>query len=122
MGLRFYGWHKTSFGGNFRNVKYFILDENHVPMAVDMITWGRWFDNCDRRVAHTELREGVYVSTVFLGLDHNFSGRGAPLLFESMTFTDYGGDIMERYATWAEAQLGHNHMVDAIRTRLATTD
>lgn len=46
------------------------------------------------------------LSTVFLGIDHSFSG-GTPVLFESMIF---GGDLnesQERYTSWDEAEVGH---------------
>lgn len=60
----------------------------------------------------------VRISTVFLGLDHNW-GSGRPLLFETMIF---GGPLNEqcwRTATWNEAQLAHRHAcaaVDALQT------
>jgi hypothetical protein len=44
----------------------------------------------DTRVAFERVREGVEVSTVFLGVDHNFFGVGGPILFETMIF---GGDL-----------------------------
>jgi len=81
-----------------------MLDEEHnlVPCE-DLLTWARWFDTADRVVAQTELPNGYFVSTVFLGLDHNFL-RGPPLVFETMVFPD--GE-QRRYGTWAEAEAGH---------------
>jgi hypothetical protein len=52
----------------------------------------------------------VSVSTVFLGLDHNFGEGGAPLLFETMVFGLPGEDC-RRYSTWAEAEEGHARIV-----------
>lgn len=100
--------------------RYFVLDENHVAFEVDdPVSWGRWLNDPDnRRVAFTELAGGVYVSTVFLGLNLNFSGKGPPVLFETKAFTDYGGSEQERYSTWAEAQVGHNRIVETIRVRM----
>ncbi|MDX1247536.1 hypothetical protein GHK05_20720 [Sinorhizobium meliloti] len=56
--------------------------------------------------------ENWQVSTVFLGLDHQF-GRGPPLLFETMAFRKGGGDCeqCERYSTWDDAEAGHAAMV-----------
>jgi hypothetical protein len=50
------------------------------------------------------------VSTIFLGVVTHPGGR--PLLFETMVFGPEG-DILEqtRYATWAEAELGHRALV-----------
>ena len=53
------------------------------------------------------------VSTVFLGIDHNF-GEGKPLLFETMVFGGKLDEETERYSTWEEAVEGHNHMVEKV--------
>jgi hypothetical protein len=78
----------------------YILD-GHTPVPVaDVLTWGRWFETADRTVARTAVAAGVEVSTVFLGLDHHFTGHGPPLLFETMVFHDgHAGAWQERYAT-----------------------
>jgi hypothetical protein len=46
------------------------------------------------------------VSTVFLGIDHNF-GNGPPLLFETMVFGGEYDGYCKRYSTWEEAEGGH---------------
>lgn len=64
----------------------------------------------DRRVARDVLPDGKIVSTVFLGLDHNFSEKGAPLIFETMVFPNKGDASeleCERYSTEQEALEGH---------------
>jgi hypothetical protein len=71
-----------------------------------------------RRVARTTLvLDGVEadVSTVWLGLDHNW-GDGPPLIFETMIFGLKGRleDYCERYATEADAQAGHDRIVAAL--------
>lgn len=64
-------------------------------------------DHKRRQVARITI--GKYlVSTVFLGLDHAWSG--PPLLFETMVFKDnnYGSvEYEQRYSTWYEAEKGH---------------
>lgn len=64
----------------------------------------------DRRVRRTELSTGVVISTVFLGLDHNFLDRGPPHLFETLVFGGEHAYEMMRYATWDEAVQGHLRM------------
>ena len=82
----------------------------HEPVAEpNLFAWGRWMQGADRQVRHTEQGD-VRVSTVFLGLDHNF-GHGPPLLFESMAFVGHDSQDCERYSTWAEAEAGHDRMV-----------
>ena len=65
---------------------------------------------------------GVRVSTVFLGLDHNW-GDGPPLLFESMIFWPDNPDLdqqMARYSTWHEAEQGHERLVECVRQALSS--
>lgn len=89
---------------------HWILDDNKEPIKVDLLTWARWFEFHDRKVALTEI--GYHrISTVFLGIDHNFSGTGPPVLFETMVF-DRGRDVeCYRWATWRESVAGHNRTV-----------
>jgi hypothetical protein len=49
----------------------------------------------------------VQVSTVFLGLDHNFGFGRKPLLFETMIFGGKHDQYQERYSTYKEAEKGH---------------
>lgn len=70
-----------------RDNKY-VLDEEGLPrVAYDFREWAEWFEHSGerRRVAFHHLGT-CSVSTVFLGLDHNFSGVGPPLLFKTMVF------------------------------------
>jgi hypothetical protein len=92
---------------------YYTLTEGRLPIpCADVLAWAMWFEQNHqaRRVAH-DACDGYRVSTVFLGLDHNFRGCGDPLLFETMVFLDSGetGD-MDRYTTWAEAAAGHERI------------
>jgi len=81
------------------------------------------------------------VSTVWLGLDHNYSG-GDPIIFETMVFEDklvhakvpaipkYGLEGLEykfhpsmdnftrRYHTLAEAEAGHKEVVAEVKERM----
>lgn len=58
----------------------------------------------------------TWVSTVWLGLDHSWSG-GPPLIFETMIF---GGpldqDYQQRYSTVEEARAGHERAVEVARS------
>ncbi|MCF8605126.1 hypothetical protein L5I01_17365 [Gordonia sp. HY442] len=75
----------------------------------------------DRRVGDTDVGE-VRVSTVWMGIDHNMTGVGPPLIFETMLFVnddedegDYRHNALVRYATEEEALRGHLAAVDALR-------
>lgn len=96
---------------------YYLL-EGHEVRRVSRMEWGFGFSRQNRIVARTEVAPGVVVSTVFLGLDHNHFG-GPPILFETMVFDDYeAGDRQWRYATWAEAELGHMEVVEGLQEKL----
>ncbi len=94
------------------NDKYKLEGHEVVPVD-DLLEWGSWFETANRHVG-LDIFGDVRVSTVFLGLDHNF-GNGEPLLFETMVF---GGPLdgeQERYCTWDEAEAGHKVMVEKAR-------
>ena len=84
----------------------------HEPVEEpDLITWARWLESADRHVADT-MQDDVRVSTVFLGLDHNFGDLfGRPILFETMVFVDHDSVACDRYRTWDEAEAGHARWV-----------
>ena len=90
-----------------------------------LMEWTRMLEG-DRKVNDTTLPNGIRVSTVWLGLDHNFGFDGPPLIFESMAFSAsvnvhkaregsvfvrdfaYHEELdCERYSTEAEAAVGH---------------
>lgn len=95
--------------------RYFILDDENRPKPVDLMTWGRWFENNSRRVDFTQITSALSVSTVFLGIDHRHFGSGPPILFETMVFG--GDDTLEchRYVSWDDAVTGHRATVRRLR-------
>lgn len=124
---------------------YYILVET-IPVAInpeDPVQLEAWLQSQheDRHVAEENFF-GLWVSTVFLGIDHNHTGRGPPILFETMVFVEFeepetreiefegytytytfDAESLEdefgvwRYATWEEAEKGHKEMLNAIRRR-----
>lgn len=88
---------------------HYILDGKKPVEEPDLFKWATGFDLSKRRVAFTK-GFNIFVSTVFLGLDHSF-GDGPPLLFETMVCrnkVDWGE--CWRYTTWEEAEAGHRQM------------
>jgi hypothetical protein len=77
---------------------------------IDRMDWA--INPADKIVAKTTLPDGKLVSTVWLGIDHQF-GNGPPLIFETMVFpADSYSDLdCERYSTETEALAGHEAMV-----------
>ena len=73
----------------------------------------------DRVVRQDTLPGGVFVSTVFIVLDHAVFNE-EPLLFETMVFDDYDYRETRRYSTWAEAEQGHSEVVTSILAKYPT--
>jgi hypothetical protein len=92
----------------------YVLDGHVVVPCDDLMAWARFFQDTEgRRVAQTEIGD-VCVSTVFLGLDHQF-GEGPPLIFETLVMGGAFNDEVDRYSTWEEAEEGHTRMVSRVR-------
>lgn len=60
----------------------------------------------------------VRVSTVFLGLDHNFRAAGPPILWETLVFGGVLDGEMRRYASREAALLGHQEMCARVNATL----
>ena len=97
------------------------FDKHGVP-----ITLGQWiglFEDLDyRRVAFTDLGQ-VQISTVWLGIDHNFTRQGPPVIFETMLFglfadLDLADRTQWRYRTLEEAQTGHERVVADVQKQI----
>ncbi len=103
---------------------YYALDENRNPVPVSVLEWEFKFDD-DARIVKQETVSGIYVSTVFVGVDYSFGMGGPPLVFETMAFDDRGdmsdNIVCHRYATWNEALKGHNEIVSWVKNTANAT-
>lgn len=124
-------------------IKHFIIRDGEVRLA-PLLVWARWSEHSERRVLTTNLGP-VLVSTIFLGLDHQY-GEGPPLIFETMLFHSktrvFDGPFGPRryrpewtrdeqttwrYSTMEEAKRGHRVIVERVRefhskSRVRTTE
>jgi hypothetical protein len=97
-------------------MKMYYLLRGKVAVEVDHATWMRELRITDRHVATwADHDRDVYVSTVFLAINHNFHS-GPPLLFETMVFGGRLDGEQDRYSTWEEALLGHDSMVGRVKS------
>jgi len=101
-------------------------DKNGKPIG--LFEWAKLLEDKDYRIIKQEtLKNSKFISTVWLGLNHNF-GEGEPLIFETMVFNankkkkfklgskkeyeSIGEETdMDRYSTLEEAIKGHQKMV-----------
>lgn len=114
-------WQRELFGASM----YYELDKEHNPVPITMEeSTGLWdpdkFEE-KRRVAQTTIGK-TRVSTVFLVINHAFDFDGAPVLFETMVFSDELprlNELQERYCTWADAKAGHARWVKRVKAAYA---
>lgn len=95
--------------------RYYRLDGSPYPAGDEgLFEWCADFEDQKGRIVRQELLwNGIFVSTVWLGIDHNWAGLGRPIIFESMTFHHLQPDYEEeqwRYSTLLEAEAGHYAM------------
>lgn len=89
------------------------FDRSGKPM--ELLEWAAGFEENDRHVKKDHVRCWIFplrvwwVSTVWLGLDHDLLGGGPPLIFETMVFP--GEAYVERYSTEEGALEGHKRAV-----------
>lgn len=99
---------------------YYVLD-GHTAVPSDRHGWMKWLETRkgeDGWRVGRYVSDGIEVSTVFLGLNHNW-GSGAPHIFETMVF---GGPLdgeQDRYSTWEEAEAGHASIVRKAQASVA---
>src|SRR5262245_41239045 len=104
-------WEQFEQRFGFRN---YILDENRKPVAVSLRDHTKWWcGNPQIHVGDTYLTGDVRVSTVFLISDHSYRREGPPVLFETAIFRP-NVEIIDRYTTWEDAEIGHRATVERL--------
>jgi hypothetical protein len=99
------------------NNSWYVLDGKIPRPAKDMDEFFNFSDPSKfeqlKRVGNTQISIDVAVSTVFLGIDHNWGFRNEerPILFETMVFGGEHAGYQDRYCTWEEAEIGHARIV-----------
>jgi hypothetical protein len=100
---------------SFRTGQYILVDKKPVQ-ASSIFEWGNFMEDNDvKRVGIDYFKDkSIRVSTVFLGIDHNFRSEGPPVLFETMIFGGNLSEYQDRYCTWEEAEEGHSEAIKKI--------
>jgi hypothetical protein len=95
---------------------FYVLDEDNQVIPTDSsASWALWFENANRIVGYTQITSECHVSTVFIGINHRFSGEGPPLVFETMIFEGPLDGHQWRYSSWDDAETGHKAAVRKAR-------
>lgn len=123
--------------GMFRN--YIRHPDGRIEQCDDVVQFAAWYGNiANRQIARTAVpfgrgdKKAVIVSTVFLGMDNNWTGEGDPVLFETMALGPNDEDVLEetcgdeyrdfcvRYHTEDEARAGHAAIVGRVQESLVS--
>ena len=87
-----------------------IVTGDHIA---DMLVWAERFEHDDENRCVLFDKRFLWrdeVSTIFLGLDHNFFGNGPPIIFETIVFRGGEPIYCERTSTEDEARHQHEHV------------
>ena len=100
---------------------YILDDKGNVKKESDPIKWAAFLEPFEKRQVALSHIDKIRVSTVFLTMDHNFSGTGEPILWETMAFFGDNGDngdddddYTRRYTSKEDALIGHSEVVKQI--------
>lgn len=104
-----------------RGIEFWILDADHQPIPATMLQWAEQLSDINARIVRKSRIGEVEVSTVFIGLDHRWLGKGPPLIFETMIFGGAQDSTTWRCSTWDEALLQHRKACQVARIK-ETTD
>ncbi len=98
---------------------FYKLDENKNVVPSTIEEWSIFVGgNLPTNFIHVgdDTVNGLRISTVFLGLCHNFNpNNNVPIVFETMVFNNDSVIYMARYTTWDEAIAGHKRAIQWVK-------
>ena len=95
-------------------MSWYILDNNNNPVKSNITDCGKWLEkNPERKAVKQEHIGDVFISTVFLGLDHSFQS-DTPSLWETMIFGGEHDQYMDRYTSYEDALEGHQTALNLV--------
>ncbi len=99
---------------------YYTLDEENNVVPCDLIEWGTFLKS-KKKIVKQEYVGDKWISTVFIGLGHNWEEDGELHVFETMVFNRKKGQPLgseiycERYGTYQAALEGHKRAVEWVK-------
>lgn len=103
-----------------KHLMFYILNEDKTYTPCTLNEWMEQFVKVKQRIVRQTNYNEYFISTVWLGLDHQYSPdeNASPLVFETMIFhrSNRGVDIYcDRYTTYQEALDGHEKALDWVK-------
>lgn len=94
----------------------YILSKSGVPIRATIEEWGKFVENRANKIVSRQTVGDCDISTVFLGIDHNWTKEGPPILWETMVF---GGTLDQEETRCSgskeQAEAMHEEMVRKVR-------
>ena len=95
-------------------MSWYILDENNKPVKSTIVDCSKWLEeNPERKAVKQEHIGDIFISTVFLGLDHAWDSN-VPVLWETMIFRGEHDQYMDRYTSYEDALEGHQTALNLV--------
>lgn len=104
---------------------HYLLDKDKKPYKVTVVEMVEGLKDRVSKVVQQDIVRGpfseeVFVSTVFLGMDHSFGEDKTapdykPVLWETMIFGGVHDQYMERYRSYEDAVEGHKKALELIK-------
>jgi len=97
---------------------WYILDKENKPVKSTIIQHSEWIEaNPEKKVVKQENVGDIFVSTVFLGLDHAWNS-DVPVLWETMIFGGEYDQYQDRYTSVEGALKGHKKALELLNQSL----
>ena len=94
--------------------KWYILDDDNNPVKSTVNEFVDWEEAYpEKRIIKQYDNDEVFVSTVFLGLDHAWNS-DVPVLWETMIFGGEHDQYQERYTSYKDALEGHEKALELL--------
>lgn len=98
-------------------MNFYLLDENKKPYKATSLREAlKIYENPDMKITKQDYIGDVFVSTVFLGIDHSYEKKGDPVLWETMIFGGKHDEYQERYTSHEDALAGHQRAIDLVKS------
>ena len=107
-----------------KTVMLYSLDADGQPVPeTDAVQWAEKFEKQNRTLKTDVRKEGpdeiITVSTRFLGVDHNYTFGGPPLLWETRIFGGKNHSYAQRYSSRLDALAGHEDVVKVVERKVS---
>ena len=92
---------------------WYILKRGEPIKAKSSKHYHYWSSNSKYKCVKQEHIDDIFISTVFLGLDHSL-GSNIPVLWETMIFGGEHDQYQERYTSYKDAFEGHQLALNVV--------